>query len=334
MKKSLIYIIIALLVASCSGNKQSFTLTGKFKGLDQGEFLCFSESAEWGTLDTIKVLDGRFSLTHPLSDTAIITLQYPNFMQTQIIAIPGKEIVLKGDANNMINIQVEGDDENEAFSEFRSSIIGLKETELEPKICEFIEKNPHLWASLALFEKYFLEAENPDYKKIEKLFGLMLKARPERIALRTLEGQISSLLKCGVGSKLPVFKTVTINGTPVDNGTFKGKALLITFWSSMSNDFIYPVVSPRHLMRRLSSKIAQLNICLDVDTASCQRIIRTDTLGGYNICDRFTFNSPLVGLFGMKQLPANILVDSCGIIRARDINVDKLEATLCKFGIQ
>ena len=112
-----------ILLVACSGDKQSFTLSGKFKGLEQGEFVCFSSAPEWGTFDTVRVQGGKFTLTHPLADTVVLTLQYPNFMQTQIIAIPGEEVTVHGDANNMLAIEVGSDDDNELLNEFRKSLL-------------------------------------------------------------------------------------------------------------------------------------------------------------------------------------------------------------------
>ena len=70
---SLLYIAaIALLVASCSGNKQSFTLYGDFKGLETGEFLCFSQSPAWNSLDTVKVKGGDLIVNY--KDDGQVTL--------------------------------------------------------------------------------------------------------------------------------------------------------------------------------------------------------------------------------------------------------------------
>lgn len=326
-------VAIILALASCSGDSNVFKLSGSFKNLQQGEFICFSESPEWGTLDTIKVVDGKFAIEHPLTDTTIITLQYPNFMQTQIIAIPGQDVTVKGDANSMLRIKVSGK-ENDELTEFRMDNIRFKGSELQAKAEDFIRENPHLWASVVLLQKYFLQVETPDYEKINSLFELMIKVRPQRKALLSIQAQISPLLACRVGIKLPKFKTTTIGGTEITNATFADKAVLISFWSSSTNEFKYPVVNQRHLMRRLSDQIAQLNICLDTDTADCNTVLRTDTIGGYNVCDRLTFDSPLVTLLGVPRLPANILVDSKGVIRARDIKPDNLQQTLEKFGIK
>ena len=332
---SLLYIAaIALLVASCSGNKQSFTLFGDFKGLETGEFLCFSQSPAWNSLDTVKVMGGAFTYTCDLTDTAIIVLQYPNFMQTQIVAIPGSSVRLSGDANNMKRISLSGDDENEALSDFNSQTADKTPAQAAKEAEKFIRANPHMWASIALLDRFFLKAEHPDLDKISKLLTPMLKARPKRSVLHMIEGEVAPLLKCRVGSKLPAFKAVTIGGKPVSNADFSGKAVLVTFWSTVDNSLMAPLVNQHRLLRRLADRVSQLNICLDADTASCVRVLRADTIGGYNVCDRKSFGSPLVKTFGLGRLPANILVDQRGVVRARDIAPDNLLAELRKIGIQ
>lgn len=326
--------VTALLIASCSGNKQSFTLTGKFKGLQSGEFLCFSRSPGWGSLDTIKVVDGEFAFTRSLTDTSIIVLQYPNFMQTQIIAVPGAKTMLRGDANNMKRISVRGDTENEELSDFNDRTANMKEAQAKKEAEEFIRHNPHLWASIALLDKFFLQAESPDLDRINRLLGLMLKVRPNRSYIRLIENEIMPLLKCRTDTKLPSFKTNTIEGKVICDTVFKGKALLITFWSTMDNEFRFPLVCQRNLMHRMSDRVAQLNICLDADTSSCMHILRRDTIGGYNVCDGKAFGSPLVKLFGLRRLPANILIDKNGVVKARDIAPDDLETEFHKIGIE
>ena len=161
-----IAVVAAMTICSCSGDRQSFTLSGKFKGLEQGEFICFSESPAWGTLDTVRIQGGKFSITHPLADTVVLTLQYPNFMQTQVIAIPGKKVTISGDANNMLAIEVSGDDENELLSQFRKN---LKSQNPQTLAGQFITEHPRTWAAYAVFQKYILQVEHPDYKQMAKL---------------------------------------------------------------------------------------------------------------------------------------------------------------------
>ena len=375
---SLLLILSLLLLLSCSSGGGSFTLSGKFKGLEQGEFVCYSSSPDWGTFDTVRVQGGTFSITHPLADTVVLTLQYPNFMQTQIIAIPGEEVTVRGNANNMLAIEVGDDDENETLNQFRESVlsqgsaISRQPSAISHLAEQFIREHPASWAAVAVFQKYILEAEHPDYDKISSLLRLMEKQRPQRKVLADMRHQLGALLVCRTGTPLPPFQAVTLRGDTITNATFKGKPLLITFWSTMVPEHTYAltatnrIVKSRTWLSRAESQeakekgspsklegvalapgaydsqlpslhgrdegvgLSNLNICLDPDTTECRRVIRRDTIGGYNVCDLLTFDSPLVRTFGLRALPSNILVDSRGIIRHRDIPLDKLPETLAK----
>ena len=334
---SLSFSLIFLL--SCSGDKQSFTLSGKFKGLEQGEFVCFSSAPEWGTFDTVRVQGGKFTLTHPLADTVVLTLQYPNFMQTQIIAIPGEEVTVHGDANNMLAIEVGSDDDNEALNEFRESVLSQgtrvkgQESAFSLLAEQFIREHAESWAAIAVFQKYFLEAEHPDYAKMKKLLDEMQKKCPWRKVLATMRGQVGALLTYRVGQRLPAFKTTTLKGDTITNATFRGKPLLITFWSTMVPEYSYALVATNRILKSsmVNGQWSMVNICLDADTTECRRFLRRDTISGYNVCDLRTFDSPLVRSFGLRGLPANILVDASGVIKERDIPIDKLEATLRRY---
>lgn len=383
MRHTLYIITLALLVASCSGDKKSFLISGKFSGLDQSEFICYSESPAWGTLDTIRVSRGAFRLQHSLTDTAILVLQYPNFMRTEVIAVPGGKIKVKGDANNMLNIRVSGDSENEALTRFRRSIINKKGDDILRTADAFIRDNPDSWASIAVLNRYFLQAEHPDYARISRLLALMLKAKPSRTILRTYQAQLSPLLKCGVGAKLPAFTTKDLNGATISNKTFLGRPLLITFWASFAPENLNLLRDQRRILRSLSYSpnlssptgnippittsaspnkanaspataetrsggkntytgmtknrslaVNVLNICVDADSAACHQVVRRDSILGYNVCDCLCFNSPLVLRMGVRQVPANILVDANGIIRARDISAKDLPAALAKIGVK
>ncbi|MBP5360399.1 MAG: DUF4369 domain-containing protein [Bacteroidaceae bacterium] len=341
-------ILVLCFFLSCSGDKQSFTLSGRFKGLEQGEFVCFSSSPEWGTFDTVRVQGGKFSITHPLADTVVLTLQYPNFMQTQLIAIPGEEVTVRGDANNMLAIEVGSDDENETLSLFRKSIADLPSDKRAAVAEQFVAEHPESWAAIAVFQKYILEAEHPDYAKMKKLLDEMQKKCPWRKVLSAMRGEVGALLAYRVGQKLPPFKATTLKGETVSNATFRGKPLLITFWSTMVPEYIYAltvtnrIVKSRSWVSRVESPgdilsplpsggLPMLNICLDTDTTECRRMLRRDTIAGYNVCDLLTFDSPLVRTLGVRRLPSNILVDASGVIKERDIPIDKLEATLRKY---
>lgn len=326
-------LLAGILLSACGGSKSKIRIKGSFKHLGDGQFFAFSHSPEWNAFDTINIKEGNFDFSHPASDTLLVTLQYPNFMQTTVVAIPGKTIKINADANHLIGLKVSGSEENELLTDFRLRNAKATETQKEMEAQKVIEENPSSFASQALLQDYFLNREQIDYKKVEKLLGIMLKATPNRAPLRSLKNQLQPFFKVGKGEKLPRFSAKTIKGQTVNNATFQGKPLLISFWSTWAGEMEYPVCHLRQTLRQTAtlSRLSTLNICLDADTVQCQMRVRRDTIPGYTVCDRLTWNSPLVNNFGVRFLPGNILVDKNGKVLERDIKTENLEKTIQKY---
>lgn len=326
-------LLAGIFLAACGGNKSKIRIKGSFKNLGDGQFFAFSYSPEWNAFDTINIKDGSFDFTHSVDDTVLVTLQYPNFMQTTVVAIPGKTINIDADANHLIGLKVSGSEENELLTDFRLRNAKTTVKQKEREAQKIIEKNPSSFASQALLQDYFLNAEQIDYKKVEKLLGLMLKAAPNRVQLRSINSQLQPFFKVGKGAQLPKFSAKTIKGKTVNNATFKGKPLLISFWSTWAGEMEYPVCHLRQTLRQTGtlSRLSTLNICLDADTVQCQMRVRRDTIPGYTVCDRMTWNSPLVNNLGVRFVPGNILVDKNGKVLERDIKTENLEMTIRKY---
>ncbi|MGN0301361.1 MAG: DUF4369 domain-containing protein, partial [Anaerotardibacter sp.] len=92
MRKYFGILLLTILLISCGGQRGSVSVEGHFKNLQDGRFFVFSADPSWGTFDTIRITDGSFKFTHELYDTVLLTVQYPNFLQMPIVAIPGKTI--------------------------------------------------------------------------------------------------------------------------------------------------------------------------------------------------------------------------------------------------
>lgn len=332
MRKSLPILIafLALLVTACSRGGSSVTVKGSFRHLQDGQFYVFSTDPAWGSFDTIRISDGSFSFTHELYDTVLLTVQYPNFLQMPIIAIPGKTISIKGDANNLLSTRISGSDENEALSDFRRSIIKKSPGDVKRMAEDFIINNPASYASMAVLEKYFLSDEKADYARISKLIRLMSRNAPGRSSLQMLQHRLSGQLNCRSGNKLPAFSAVTTDGKKVNNATIKNHYALITLWATWSSEMTDPMRTQRSVLRRYLDSLQVINISLDADTTETLRRVRTDSIPGYIICDRMSWQSPLVHAFGVRYLPSNILVNRQGRIVGRDMNDKDLESALQK----
>lgn len=328
MRKYFGFLLLSILLISCGGQRGSVSVEGRFKNLQDGRFFVFSTDPSWGTFDTIRITDGSFSFTHELYDTVLLTVQYPNFLQMPIVAIPGKTIKIKGDASNLLATRISGSKENEELSDFRRSIIKKTPAEINALGEEFIRNNPSSYASMAILEKYFLANPKPNYAQLDTLFNIMMKTAPKRASLQLLYQRSRGLIKCRVGAPLPSFNAVTIDSIKISQATLKDKYSLITLWATWNGDIYASLRLQRQELRPFLKKINIVNISLDADTIETKRFIREDSIPGYHICDRMSWQSPLVQSFGVRNLPSTILVDKQGRILARDLELDAIKGKL------
>ncbi len=323
-----------LILTACGSGDQSFTLKGKYKNLQSGDFYVFSTDPSWQGFDTVHVDEGKFQYSRPINDTLVLTIQYPNFMQMQVVVAPGATTTIKGDANNLLKTKIGGLEDNERLSEFRLSTVGKNEGEVLQLAEDFITRHPASFVSLALLQKHFLSQPEIDYKRVGRMLDRMVKATPRRPAVKRLHTEFQALAQCAPGKKLPKFSALTDAGIRVDNATFRGKHLVIWFWAMWNAEMAYPVTHVRQLMKNCNGQLQALNVCLDADTATMHRVMKRDSLTAHIVCDRLEWNSPLVRAFGVRDVPSAILVDPAGTVIARDLNEEALEKKLETIGLK
>ena len=322
---------LACMFCACGSERQRFTVKGQLNHLKQGQFIIYSYAPQWESFDTIFVENGKFSYSREVGDTLLAYLQYPNYMNTLFVAIPGNVARIKGDANNLIRISVTGSKENEQLTEFRHGLIGKTNKE-KLKLAEaFCLEHPQSFASLAVMQEFFLNTDSFQLDKIDKILQVMHAAAPERTQLNIMRTQLAGLLNCRQGKRLPAFTAATLKGDTISNKDFQGKWHFIQMWNTWGMDFYKPVAKAVKYLKAHGDSIQRINICLNNDTLVCQRIIKRDSIDGYNVCDQRGWDSPLIKPFGIHRFPANILVNPKGIIAARDINADDIENELKKY---
>lgn len=316
LKRLCPFLFLCLLLAACgSGNK--FTLKGSFKHLESGEFYLFSTDPAWQGFDTVRVENGKFNFSCELTDTMILTMQYPNFMQMKIVAIPGGTVQIKGEANNLRTVQISGSDDNRLLTAFRHAAGGKSERQQENMAEDFIRHHAGTYAAQAVLDRYFLSAEYIDEQKLSEFLNLMQRSAPKRTSVKRLKNRYASVVNSRAGRPLPAFNARTVKGETVSDTTFRGKPLLIWFWSTWNTELAYPVTRLRTSLRPYRGRIETLSISLDADSSTCLQQIKRDSIPGRVVCDRMSWRSPLVQTFGIRRLPTAILADAQGRILLR-----------------
>jgi len=325
--KNLAYIAISFALLCCTGHPKEARLKGEFANLEQGEFLIYSTDEALDRLDTLRIVDGIFSYTLPTVQPATLHILYPNQSELVVFAGPGDDIVIKGDAQNLSEVEVSGSEDNELYTEFRQETNGKSAEETKNIAHNYILEYPTHAVSRYLFTTYYLCDEEASVKETTALYDSLCRACPDDLALSKLSSRVRSLGLLRVGNPLPDF-SLTLkpghggNGTEqriIKKGDYNGKLLLIAFWANWKGGSAGAICRARRLRRELKGRgkdIELISYSLDADETQLYRNEERDSIDFPSYCDFLSLSSPLVQKWGIRELPYIILVTPDGNIAA------------------
>ena len=318
---------LLFLFLACTGHPNEVRLKGNFAHLDQGEFLIYSTDEALDRLDTLHILDGKFSYTLPTIQPATLHILYPNQSELVVFASPGADILINGDAQNLNEVEVSGSEENERYTAFRRDINGKSAADTKMIARYYILQYPKLAMSRYLLTNYFLCDASTSASEATEIYDSLCRACPDDLALSKLAIHIRSIDKLRVGNPLPDF-ALTLkpghggNGEEeqiIRRGDYKDKILLIAFWASWKGSSQSALYRARRLRRQLKGKgkeISLISYSLDADENQLTRLEKLDSIDFPSYCDFRSFSSPLVQKWGIRDLPYFILVTPDGRIAA------------------
>jgi hypothetical protein len=314
-------------ILSCTGHPKEVRLEGEFEHLEQGIFWIYSTDEALDRLDTLHIQDGTFSYRLPALETATLHILYPNKSELVVFGNPGADIVIKGDAQNLSEVEVSGSEDNECYTEFRKEINGKSAAEVKGIAHDYILQHPTLAMSRYLLVTYFLCDEAASASETTELYDSLSRACPDDLALSKLSTHVRAIGKIRVGNTLPDF-ALTLKPGHGGNGSeerilrradYKGKLLLIAFWASWKSGSQSALYRARRLRRELKGKgkdLSLISYSLDADEKKLYTLEERDSIDFPSYCDFRALSSPLVQQWGIRDLPYFILVTPDGRIAA------------------
>lgn len=321
----------ALLLVACGQRSDRMVMEGKVRGLDKGEFYVYSADGLREGVDTVRVLDGEFRYECGLTEPTLLTLLFPNFSQIVIVAAPGDELAFETSVDRPAQAQVKGSKENELLTDFRQKAFNCAETQVRDEAEAFIRKNPATLAALAVYQRYFERDAGTDAARALSLLDVLKKAQPRCAALQRMDSRLRALLQASTGRKLPDFKVQDLRGDTVDSRQLRGKPLVILFWGTWNSSTYAQPRQVRRLEREWGDRVRFLVVGVDYDAKNFATRFRRDSLDCPMVCEGDAFASPLAEKLGVRTVPGNLLVDAGGVIRARDLDLGKLEQEVRKL---
>lgn len=300
--------LFPFLLASCLTGSGTFKLKGKFKNLNQGEFYVYSPDGVLKQVDTIRVDRGSFVYTVACDEPATLMLVFPNFSEQPVFAQPGKTVQMQGDATNLREMQVKGTDDNELMTAFRQQA-GTAPTAQARKAAEqFAHDHPQSQVAPYLVRRYFMQGDDPDYRRAVTLLTPLAAAQPKNIPLARLLQKAKELSHTDTGQPLPPFSDTDIQGHSVSNAAFSSAPVtVVTTWSTWNFDSQNTLRQLRRTRRKAPGRLRLLSIFLDGNTAEMHRLVERDTIDWPVIADPNLFEGKTVRAFGLSFVGDNLV---------------------------
>lgn len=320
-----------LLLGSCGVDSDRFRLEGRLRNMHQGEFWVYSTDGGIDGIDTIPVREGRFVYEIPMRSPSTLVIVFPNYSELPVFARPGAEVDIKGDATHLREMAINGTEENGEMTKLRMELNRLMPPEVPGKVEEFIRENPESEVSVYLLQRYFLQEDAADYKRAMALVELMLKEQPDNGRLIEWKKQLPALCRGMVKAKLPAFTASDVKGRTVTQDELKKKANVLTVWASWSFQSTDMQRRLIRLKKDYGERLGVVSICLDARPQDCRQRVERDSLPWKTVCDGRVWQTPLLAKLGISEVPASMVIDSRGVIVARDLAPQELEDELKKM---
>ena len=331
MRKT-IYLLLTFLclMASCSSEKNSFTLKGEISGLSSDTLLVYYQVPEF-KLDTIFSQKGIFEYVIELDTTTVFSLIFNAEESLPIFAEKGQSVQIKGSTTNL---EIQGKGDNQLMNDILSLLKEVPVEKVKHVVDSLIQANNHSFTNLYLIDKYYIKDSLPNYKDLEKLIESQSGIIKDTPYLMTLLPRIEKLNSnrsqsihtlIGKDRKEQDFKW----------GNIRDQYILIDFWASWHPQSIAEQDSLQTVIKALKKeKFLICSISLDLDKNAWLKASNRDTTQWKQICDFKGWNNPLIKGQDIHELPSNILLDKNKRIIARNIRgqelIDKVKGLIQK----
>ncbi len=360
MKKMLILgFSLLLVVVSCKTAPKPilYDVKGKVSQLDQHQayLTTFDRNLKRKVLDTILIQDSLFIFKVPQQNPSIAIVSFEGSkLQIPIIIGDGDINMIVNEKNpfdsnlvkttskltqkfylyekniqkdkqkgqkmiqayQMTNSQAEKDSIRHAFENWKDSAKRNQYT--------FIKNNKDIVGLIVM--QSLINDPNSDFQKIKSAF----ESYPINVQRSELGKNIHTVLltkgATEIGGRAPNFSGTTPEGTKISLSQAMGKVTIIDFWASwcrpcrIENPYLVQLYKKYH-----DQGLNIISISLDKDKAAWLNAIEKDSLTWPQVSELKYWQEPIAKIYGVVSIPQTYILDSQGIIRAKNLRRENLE---------
>ncbi|MCC8171552.1 MAG: AhpC/TSA family protein [Parabacteroides sp.] len=321
--KNLASILLACFAfTACQQPSDGYRIDGKADGFADGTvYLKSFRNKMFTTVDSVPLTGGRFRFTGKVETPQLYAIATDGMSRPLQLFIENApmEVSLQGGGEK---IEIKNSPLNDLFLQNQEAV-----TEEGYNIDSLVSLYPASPVSAFFLYRYFT------YQlPLEQLKAVRAKLAPELdglVYVTDLDTIIGTLEKVQIGCPAPGFTLPDTEGNAVSLASFKGKYVLLDFWASWCPYCRKENPNLVAAYEKFNDKnFTVLGISLDNRKEPWLKAIAHDRLEWTNVSDLQYWDAAVPALYGIRGIPANVLVNPDGIIVAKGLKGQALHEKL------
>jgi Peroxiredoxin len=320
--KSVITLFIAtFLLASCA-EKHNLSIEGTAVNVTEGKvYLQKFNNKMYDVIDSVDIVDGKFSFVGSVEIPEIYGLTFDPSRSSYMLFLDGSPVTVElNSESGYRNTVVTG-------SALHDSFIAYQELR-DVKIDEYIKENPKsLVAAYVLYRNFSYRLSPEEITANIKALDPSLHNTPY---VKVLQDLVRTLESVAIGKTAPDFTMADVNGNDVSLSQLYGKSyVFLDFWASWCPPCRREKPNLVAAFNKYKSEgFTVFGVSLDHDKEAWLAAIESDGLAWTHVSDLQHWNNSAAALYGIRAIPASLLLDSEGTIVAKNLHGEALHEKL------